>query len=95
MAPIQTPLNVPRVFDLISVAEERYKPAFYHYLRDTLVAENMDQATKVAYGAKRFRVVTLGGELIETSGTMTGGGRSKITGKMGQQSAVADKISPR
>lgn len=95
MAPIQTPLNVPRVFDLISVAEERYKPAFYHYLRDTLVAENMDQATKVAYGAKRFRVVTLGGELIETSGTMTGGGRAKITGKMGQQSAVADKISPR
>ena len=26
---------------------------------------------------------------------MTGGGRSKISGKMGQQSAIVDKISPR
>ena len=36
-----------------------------------------------------FRVVmvNLGGELIETTGTMTGGGRSKISGKMGQQSS--------
>ena len=61
------------------------------------MASNTQQATEVAYGRQRFRVVmvTLGGELIETTGTMTGGGRSKISGKMGQQSAVVDKISPR
>ena len=59
------------------------------------MATNTQQATEVAYGRQRFRVVTLSGELIETTGTMTGGGRSKISGKMGQQSAVVDKISPR
>ena len=95
MQPINTPMGVPRLFDLISVADERYSSAFYHYLRDTLVANDMDQATKVAYGAKRYRVVTLNGELIETSGTMSGGGRSKMTGKMGQQVQVVDKINPK
>ena len=93
MQPLATPQNVPRLFDLITVAEERYRPGFYRYLQDTLVADNIDIARKAAYGAKRFRVVTLAGEVIETSGTLSGGGR-KVTGKMGQQSAVKDKISP-
>ena len=94
MQPLATPQNVPRLFDLITVAEERYRPGFYRYLQDTLVADNIDIARKAAYGAKRFRVVTLAGEVIETSGTLSGGGR-KVTGKMGQQSAVKDKISPK
>ena len=95
MEPREFPQGVPRLFDLIQVAEERFRPAFYHYLRDTLVANNTEQATEVAYGRQRYRVVTLSGGLIETTGTMTGGGRSKISGKMGQQSAVVDKVSPR
>ena len=95
MEPREFPQGVPRLFDLIQVAEDRFRPAFYYYLRDTLVASNTQQATEVAYGRQRFRVVTLGGELIETTGTMSGGGRTKISGKMGQQSAVVDKISPR
>eukprot|EP00090_Calanus_glacialis_P026751 TRINITY_DN42055_c0_g1_i1.p1 TRINITY_DN42055_c0_g1~~TRINITY_DN42055_c0_g1_i1.p1 ORF type:complete len:1294 (+),score=513.23 TRINITY_DN42055_c0_g1_i1:38-3919(+) len=95
MQPMDTPMGVPRLFDLITVADERYRSAFYHYIRDTLVATDMDQATKVAYGARRFRVVTLGGELIETSGTMSGGGRNKMTGKMGQQVQVVDKVNPK
>ena len=97
MEPRKFPKGVPRLFDLIQLAEERFRPAFYHYLRDTLVTTNTQQATEVADGRQMFRVVmvTLGGELIETTGTMTGGGRSKISGKMGQQSAIVDKISPR
>jgi len=95
MQHMDTPMGVPRLFDLITVADERYRSAFYHYLRDTLVANDMDQATKVAYGARRYRVVTLGGELIETSGTMSGGGRDKMTGKMGQQVQVVDKVNPK
>ena len=94
MQKISTPMNVPRLFDLITVAEERFKPAFYKFLQDTLVADDMEVARKAAYGAKRFRVVTLEGQLIETSGTMSGGGR-KMTGKMGQQSSAKDKISPK
>lgn len=82
---IQTPENVPRLFDLIKVEDERVLPAFYYGLQDTLVAENLDQATRIAYGATRYRVVTLKGELIELSGTMSGGGRTVLRGRMGQK----------
>ncbi|OAD59356.1 Structural maintenance of chromosomes protein 4 [Eufriesea mexicana] len=82
---IQTPENVPRLFDLIRVEDERVLPAFYYGLQDTLVANDLDQATRIAYGNKRFRVVTLKGELIELSGTMSGGGRTVLKGRMGQR----------
>ncbi|XP_058121689.1 structural maintenance of chromosomes protein 4 [Anopheles ziemanni] len=82
---IQTPENVPRLFDLIRVEDERVLPAFYFALRDTLVAENLDQGQRIAYGRQRFRVVTVGGDVIETSGTMSGGGRSQQRGRMGTQ----------
>ncbi|XP_015597298.1 structural maintenance of chromosomes protein 4 [Cephus cinctus] len=81
---IQTPENVPRLFDLIKVEDERVLPAFYYGVRNTLVAKDLEQATRVAYGAQRHRVVTLKGELIETSGTMSGGGRTVLKGRMGQ-----------
>ncbi|XP_050086478.1 structural maintenance of chromosomes protein 4 [Anopheles aquasalis] len=82
---IETPENVPRLFDLIRVEDERVLPAFYFALRDTLVAENLDQGQRIAYGRRRYRVVTLGGDVIETSGTMSGGGRSQHRGRMGTQ----------
>ena len=62
------PENVHRLFDLVQVKNPAIKPAFYFALRDTLVADNLDQATRIAYGANRFRVVTLQGQLIDTSG---------------------------
>ncbi|KOB66221.1 Structural maintenance of chromosomes protein, partial [Operophtera brumata] len=37
-------------------------PAFYYALRDTLVASDLDQASRIAYGATRYRVVTLKGD---------------------------------
>lgn len=44
-------------------------PAFYFALKDTLVAKDLDQATRVGLqGATRYRVVTLKGELIDLSG---------------------------
>ncbi|KAK0172379.1 hypothetical protein PV328_005704 [Microctonus aethiopoides] len=85
---IETPENVPRLFDLIKVQDERVLPAFYYGLQNTLVADNLDQASRIAYGAKRYRVVTLKGELIETSGTMSGGGRTVLRGRIGQRVKV-------
>lgn len=82
---IQTPENVHRLFDLIKVEDERVLPAFYYALHDTLVAQDLDQATRIAYGRTRYRVVTLKGELIELSGTMSGGGRTVLRGRMGQK----------
>ncbi|KAJ2899074.1 putative nuclear condensin complex subunit smc4 protein [Zalerion maritima] len=82
LSPIQTPENAPRLFDLVKAKEDRFKPAFYHALQDTLVAADLEQANRIAYGARRWRVVTLDGELIDKSGTMSGGGSSKKRGLM-------------
>ncbi|XP_066266590.1 structural maintenance of chromosomes protein 4-like [Branchiostoma lanceolatum] len=91
---INTPENIPRLFDLVKVKDERILPAFYYALRDTLVADNLDQATRCAFqGGRRHRVVTLGGQLIDQSGTMTGGGTKVIKGRMG--SCVASDFNPK
>lgn len=91
--PISTPENVPRLFDLIKVKDNSVKTAFYYALRDTLVANDLNQASRIAYGNKRYRVVTLEGQLIEVSGTMSGGGRSKLQGRMGNKVA-GPSVSP-
>lgn len=78
------PEGVPRLFDLINVKDQRLLPAFYSVLGDTLVAENADQARRIAYSGRRWRVVSLQGMLIDKSGTMSGGGRV-LRGKMASE----------
>ncbi|KAG8581109.1 hypothetical protein GDO81_007551 [Engystomops pustulosus] len=86
---IRTPENIPRLFDMVKVKDEHIRPAFYFALRDTLVADNLDQATRVAFQKdKRWRVVTLQGQIIEQSGTMTGGGGKVMKGRMGNSVVV-------
>uniref|UniRef100_A0A7N0V152 Structural maintenance of chromosomes protein n=1 Tax=Kalanchoe fedtschenkoi TaxID=63787 RepID=A0A7N0V152_KALFE len=82
---VNTPEGAPRLFDLVKVQDEKMKLAFYAALGNTVVAENIDQATRIAYGgSKEFRrVVTLDGALFEKSGTMSGGGGRPRGGKMG------------
>ncbi|KAH7143631.1 RecF/RecN/SMC [Dactylonectria macrodidyma] len=89
MSPIQTPENAPRLFDLVKAKEDKFRPAFYHAMQDTLVATDLAQANRIAYGAKRWRVVTLDGELIDKSGTMSGGGTTVKRGLMSSK-LVAD-----
>ncbi|CAH2247418.1 structural maintenance of chromosomes 4 isoform X1 [Pelobates cultripes] len=92
MDKIQTPENIPRLFDMVKLKDEQIRPAFYFALRDTLVADNLEQATRVAFQKnKRWRVVTLQGQIIEQSGTMTGGGGRVMKGRMG--SSVMVEIS--
>ena len=94
MERIQTPENVPRLFDLIKPKEERFRPAFYKCLGNTLVADNLDQANRIAFGgSRRWRVVTLAGQLIDSSGTMSGGGNSVSKGAMSSK-LQADSVSP-
>lgn len=73
------------MYDLVRIEDQRLAAAFYFALHDTLVANDMDQATRIAYGRKRYRVVTLKGDVIEMSGTMSGGGRTQFRGKMGEK----------
>uniref|UniRef100_A0A4W3K0M6 Structural maintenance of chromosomes protein n=2 Tax=Callorhinchus milii TaxID=7868 RepID=A0A4W3K0M6_CALMI len=86
---IQTPENIPRLFDMVKMKDETIRPAFYFALRDTLVANDLEQATRVAFRHdKRWRVVTLQGQIIEQSGTMTGGGGKVMKGRMGSSVIV-------
>ncbi|XP_061355125.1 structural maintenance of chromosomes protein 4 [Gastrolobium bilobum] len=82
---VSTPEGVPRLFDLVKVQDERMKLAFFAALRNTVVAKDLDQATRIAYGRNNEfrRVVTLDGALFEKSGTMSGGGSKPRGGKMG------------
>uniref|UniRef100_H3C4R3 Structural maintenance of chromosomes protein n=1 Tax=Tetraodon nigroviridis TaxID=99883 RepID=H3C4R3_TETNG len=91
MAPIRTPEESPRLFDMVRFKDESVRPAFYFALRDTLVAQDMEQATRIAFQKdRRWRVVTLKGQIIEMAGTMTGGGRV-MKGRMG--SSITPEIS--
>lgn len=88
MSPIETPENVPRLFDLIKAKDEKFRPVFYHCLQNTLVAQDLAQANRIAYGVKRWRVVTLDGHLIDKSGTMSGGGNTVKKGLMSSNLAI-------
>ncbi|MEI8128218.1 MAG: chromosome segregation protein SMC [bacterium] len=50
--------------------EDKYLNAFFYAVGDTLVVESLECAKKLM---GRYRVVTLDGEIIEKSGSMTGG----------------------
>lgn len=91
---ISTPDNVPRLFDLVRVKDDKVSTAFYFALRNTLVATDLEKATKIAFqGNKRWRVVTLQGQLIDQSGTMSGGGTRVAKGRM--CSSFASDVSPK
>ncbi|CAN0924360.1 Structural maintenance of chromosomes protein 4 [Linum grandiflorum] len=81
---VSTPEGVPRLFDLVRVQDKRMSVAFYAALGNTVVAKDLDQATRIAYGGSTDfrRVVTLDGALFEKSGTMSGGGSKPRGGKM-------------
>jgi chromosome segregation protein len=56
-------------FNLVSY-EEPYRDVFYFVFGNTLVFEHLDQAR---FHIGKYRMVTLEGEILETSGAMTGG----------------------
>uniref|UniRef100_A0A3Q2DRS0 Structural maintenance of chromosomes protein n=1 Tax=Cyprinodon variegatus TaxID=28743 RepID=A0A3Q2DRS0_CYPVA len=90
MAPIRTPENSPRLFDMVKVNDEGVRPAFYFALRDTLVAQDMEQATRMAFQKdKRWRVVTLKGQIIE----MAGGGYADSMLLDRMESKLNEKVS--
>lgn len=89
LSPLDTPDGVPRLFDLVKAKDERFRPAFFNVLQNTLVAQDLTHANRIAYGPKRWRVVTLDGQLIDRSGTMSGGGTRVAKGAMSSK-LVAD-----
>jgi structural maintenance of chromosome 4 len=76
--PFQAPAGTERLYDLVRVKDNMFRTAFYFALRNTLVAPDLDTATKVAYSKQGGgnQVVTVEGQLIASSGTMSGGGKT-------------------
>mmetsp|Transcript_27726 Transcript_27726/g.53697 ORF Transcript_27726/g.53697 Transcript_27726/m.53697 type:complete len:1374 (+) Transcript_27726:114-4235(+) len=94
---VETPEGAPRLFDLISPSHFSITPAIFLAVGNTLVAPDLETATRWAYDyGKRWRVVSMDGKLIETSGTMSGGGKSVQKGRMklsnGKQGANAANV---
>lgn len=88
--PFTPPAGAQRLFDLIQVANKEFLPAFYYALGNTLVVEDIERASQIAYAKeRRNRVVTLDGKVIEVSGTMSGGGDKVLRGLMGAKLGAA------
>ncbi|KAF4650181.1 hypothetical protein FOL47_001394, partial [Perkinsus chesapeaki] len=73
------PEDTKRLIDLIKPNEPKFRAGFIFGVSDTLVAKDLSQAQRVGHGeasgGRRYRVVTLDGKLVETSGVMSAGGR--------------------
>jgi structural maintenance of chromosome 4 len=79
----QIPPLSHRLFDLITPDSDDAKLAFYHALQDTLVCEDLETASSLAFGKqKRWRVVTTSGALFDFAGTISGGGQQRASGGM-------------
>jgi len=72
--------------------DEKYRTAFWFVLGDTVVVKNLDEARKLMGGV---RLVTLDGELAESSGAMVGGTLDKNMTKFGSptKSGIEKKAS--
>jgi chromosome segregation protein len=73
--------------DLIEF-DPRFKNAFSHVFGNTLVVDNMETARKIGIG--RARMVSLDGDLAESSGAMIGGFRHKKEGSFKQKDLSGD-----
>ena len=94
-ANLTVPAGTSRLFDHVVPKHDMFRVAFYMGLKDTLVTSDWDLAARVAYEGNRvkWRVVTTTGNLIDVSGSMTGGGKASAGGKMLSSSSAQQKAS--
>ena len=94
-ANLTVPAGTSRLFDHVVPKHDMFRGAFYMGLKDTLVTSDWDLAARVAYEGNRvkWRVVTTTGNLIDVSGSMTGGGKASAGGKMLSSSSAQQKAS--
>ncbi|CDW58284.1 SMC N and SMC hinge domain containing protein [Trichuris trichiura] len=88
--PLSVPRGAKRLFDLLRVEDPKLLAAFYSVITDTLLAEDLNEARRIAFhSGQRWRVVSMKGELIERSGVMAGGGIAR-GGKLGRHGKAVD-----
>lgn len=87
------PEGATRLFDLIKPKHVKFAAAFYFAVGNTLVAANMQEATRLAYQeSRRHRVVTLDGKIIDSTGTISGGGNTVNRG--GMKASFQAEVTP-
>ena len=81
---VKVPEGAKRMIDLVTPSDPSLQLVFYMAVRDTLVSKDLESAVAIAYqgGKAMWRVVTADGNLIDISGSMSGGGKSAKSGGM-------------
>nr|CDJ97183.1 RecF RecN SMC protein and SMCs flexible hinge domain containing protein [Haemonchus contortus] len=74
----------PRLFDLIDIPDPRLRKVFYSTVFDTIVVDTLKEATDLSRTDRSLRIVTLLGQVVDSSGTVSGGGAPKY-GLMGNK----------
>lgn len=63
--------------------DRKFENVIHHLLGNTLIVDNIQNATQIARRYPRaFKIVTLDGDVISTSGAMTGGSKLEIAGNL-------------
>jgi chromosome segregation protein len=75
--------------DLVTY-DPKFEKVFSYVFENTIVVEDVETARKIGVG--NYRMVTMTGDLLETSGSMQGGFRTK-TGSGFQEKEVSDGIN--
>lgn len=86
-------LNAPGIMglaiDLITY-DPKFEKVFSYVFENTIVVDDVETARKIGVG--NYRMVTMTGDLIETSGAMQGGYRQKIAGLGFQEKELREDI---
>lgn len=70
--------------------DDKYKKVFHYVFGNTLVVDDVATARRIGVG--KVRMVTLSGDIVETSGAMQGGHRQRARGLGFQQKDITQKI---
>lgn len=63
--------------------DKKYENVIHNLLGNTLICDNIESATQIARRYPRaFKIVTLDGDVISVTGSMTGGSRREIAGNL-------------
>ncbi len=92
------PITISRSYDgFLGLAsevitfDERYRGVMENLLGRTLIAEDLDTATKIAKAeGYRYRVVSLDGQVVNAYGSITGGYLNRSVGVLSRKNEIAE-----
>lgn len=75
--------------DSLVRCDDKYKDIVNNTLSSTVIVDNIDNAVEMGKKCSyKFKIVTLGGDIIQAGGAMTGGSVAKSTGSLSRVSEI-------